>query len=213
MLICTKVSRHLELWNIGLPFWLRISCNGKWNHCFAMVAMVAMVPHRMAVLAFAMASAAPEAPALRGAPGADLRSSWQHAGCCNGCNTAFCSPQSGSCYDYKGKYYYLECGSGSSPQGSLPAAQPHADCCDSCSGSSYCSPASGTCYASKGRDYYLECAGPRPDFVKVANYACTTSVQSETFYDLLTCFKQFLQLFNDVQLFICVSKIGHRYPT
>ena len=31
--------------------------------------------------------------------------------------------------------------------------------------------------------------------------------------NLLTCFKQFLQLFNDVQLFICVSKIGHRYPT
>ena len=36
-------------------------------------------------------------------------SRWQHPGCCNGCGTAFCSPSSGTCYDRKGKYYYLEC--------------------------------------------------------------------------------------------------------
>ena len=151
-----------------------------------------------------VASAAPESSvSLRGAPNATaaqsavLRSSsgssWQHAGCCNGCRTAFCSPESGSCYDYKGKYYYLECTSGGS---SSQGARPHADCCGRCD--RFCSPQSGTCYEFAAKDYYLTCMhdsqGPsrpgRPfgsnvgDWEQVAGQVCTQSGKSRVFYDL-----------------------------
>eukprot|EP00438_Fugacium_kawagutii_P014481 Skav223528 [mRNA] locus=scaffold1160:375469:376032:+ [translate_table: standard] len=80
-----------------------------------------------------------------------VRSFFPHMGCCNGCYTSFCSPQSGRCYDQKDKYYYLECAAGNQP------FYPHANCCNSCSWSQYCSPQSGNCYDSKRKDYYLEC--------------------------------------------------------
>ena len=83
-------------------------------------------------------------------------SSWQHAGCCSGCPTAFCSPNSGTCYDQKGKYYYLECRSNSNVNGNG-----NGNCCNSCGGSAFCSPNSGRCYSFKGKYYYLQCAGPR----------------------------------------------------
>ncbi|CAE7534547.1 unnamed protein product [Symbiodinium natans] len=117
-----------------------------------------------------------------------VRSSWQHAGCCNGCHTAFCSPESGSCYDYKGKYYYLECANSAPTQGS----QGHSDCCGSCS--SYCSPQSGRCYDFKGKDYYLECMAPSGpsgnfgtnvgDWERLAGKACMESSQSKLIYGL-----------------------------
>ena len=81
-------------------------------------------------------------------------SSWPHASCCSGCGTAFCSPNSGTCYDYKDKYYYLECRS----QDNTNA---NSNCCRFCGGSAFCSPGSGNCYSFKGKDYYLECAGSR----------------------------------------------------
>ena len=76
-----------------------------------------------------------------------LKSSWPHPGCCNGCNSAFCSPQSGTCYNIKGKYYYLQCGAGPSPA---------ASCCNGCN-TAFCSPQSGSCYNHKGKYYYLQC--------------------------------------------------------
>ncbi|CAE7750872.1 unnamed protein product [Symbiodinium pilosum] len=151
-----------------------------------------MVLHRLfarvTLLAWLGSAGSEALPTLRGskglnatsAEGAALRSLWQHAGCCNGCHTDFCSPQSGSCYDHKAKAYYLACG------GTWEEAQPHANCCDSCYGS-YCSPQSGSCYDSKGKDYYLECSGLRPNvggWEQVAKYACTTSTQSQSIYDL-----------------------------
>ncbi|CAE7249499.1 ANKRD17 [Symbiodinium pilosum] len=36
---------------------------------------------------------------------------WTHSGCCNGCDSGFCSPASGSCYNQKAKHYYLDCAS------------------------------------------------------------------------------------------------------
>ena len=86
---------------------------------FAMAAQSATI----VALLFCLASVWAAPPVLRGtkssnatnvtaAQGAvrsfrSFRSSWQHAGCCNGCHTAFCSPQSGSCYDYKGQVLLL----------------------------------------------------------------------------------------------------------
>ena len=164
---------------------------------FAMAAQSAII----VALLFCLASVWAAPPVLRGtkssnatnvtaAQGAvrsfrSFRSSWQHAGCCNSCHTAFCSPQSGSCYDYKGKYYYLECQSGSSSN-SQPA--PHDDCCGYSTG--FCSPQSGTCYDSKGKDYYLECLPKRlfgtnvGDWEQLAGEACSESDQSELIYDV-----------------------------
>jgi len=67
--------------------------------------------------------------------------------CCGSCEGhAYCSPQSGSCYDVKAKDYYEQCFA-------------HDDCCSSCGGVGFCSPLSGTCYESKAKDYYLTCGG------------------------------------------------------
>ena len=71
-------------------------------------------------------------------------------GCCGGCPTSFCSPNSGTCYDQKGKDYYLACNSNRFPS-----------CCNSCGQSAFCSPNSGTCYDQKGKDYYLACNSNR----------------------------------------------------
>lgn len=69
--------------------------------------------------------------------------------CCKTCgDKSFCSPQSGSCYDWKAKEYYATCG----------ATPIVSDCCSNCGGASlFCSPGSGTCYASKAKDYYQSC--------------------------------------------------------
>merc|ERR1711953_77161 len=69
-----------------------------------------------------------------------------HVDCCGSCEgSAYCSPQSGSCYDTKVKDYYDKC-------------FVHDDCCSSCGGLGFCSPLSGTCYQSQAKDYYLTCA-------------------------------------------------------
>eukprot|EP00438_Fugacium_kawagutii_P015869 Skav209353 [mRNA] locus=scaffold241:709775:710569:- [translate_table: standard] len=161
-------------------------------HC-SLPLLAAMALNRIVVaLLFCCAStwAAPSHE-LRGAKGnvtaaqSSVRSSWQHMGCCNGCHTAFCSPQSGSCYDQKGKDYYLECAAGNS------AHEAHADCCSSCS--SYCSPQSGRCYDSKGKDYYLECIPSGPsgnfgtnvgDWEQLAGEACTQPDEYQVFYGI-----------------------------
>merc|ERR1712048_98343 len=57
--------------------------------------------------------------------------------CCGSCEgRAFCSPQSGSCYDTKAKDYYEKCFA-------------HDDCCSSCGGLGFCSPLSGNCFSRK----------------------------------------------------------------
>ena len=86
---------------------------------------------------------------------------WPHPGCCTGCSQ-FCSPNSGRCYDKKGKYYYLEC-SASTGGGE------HQDCCSSCG--AFCSPKSGNCYAGKGQSYYLDCRS----YYFVGNKRCSFS--------------------------------------
>merc|ERR1711988_1972257 len=69
-----------------------------------------------------------------------------HVDCCGSCEAhAYCSPQSGSCYDTKAKDYYEKCFA-------------YDDCCSSCGGLGFCSPLSGNCYQSKAKDYYLTCA-------------------------------------------------------
>ena len=50
----------------------------------------------------------PEPNSTRAASGVNM--SWAHFGCCSGCSTRYYSPNSGTCYSYKGKYYYLDCG-------------------------------------------------------------------------------------------------------
>ena len=97
-----------------------------------------------------------------------LGASWAHSGCCSGCGTSFCSPQSGTCYDQKGKNYYLECRSGGNNNGNS-----NSNCCNSCSGSAFCSPNSGNCYSFKGKDYYLECLAPsRTSYTYAGRIGC-----------------------------------------
>ena len=158
-----------------------------------------MAAHSTIALLFCLASAWAAPPVLRGTKSSNgtivaqgaVRSlgSWQHAGCCNGCQTAFCSPQSGSCYDHKGKYYYLECESGSSSN-SQPA--PHADCCSYCL-FGFCSPQSGLCYDFTSKDYYLQCGRTTAtgqfgtnagDWAQLAGKECTKFTQAELIYDL-----------------------------
>merc|ERR1712187_970317 len=73
----------------------------------------------------------------------DSSSDQSHAGCCGSCEGhAYCSPQSGSCYESKAKAYYETC----------PVPD---DCCSSCKGLGFCSPISGNCYESKAKGYYI----------------------------------------------------------
>jgi len=68
--------------------------------------------------------------------------------CCDKCpHHAFCSPQSGNCYNSNPKHYYLSCG----------AAAGFASCCDKCSHHKFCSPQSGNCYESDPKHYYRSC--------------------------------------------------------
>mmetsp|Transcript_7777 Transcript_7777/g.19214 ORF Transcript_7777/g.19214 Transcript_7777/m.19214 type:complete len:907 (-) Transcript_7777:109-2829(-) len=65
--------------------------------------------------------------------------------CCSGALigcSGFCSPQSGNCYPWKKKSYYVSCTS----------------CCGNCQGEPFCSPQSGNCYSWKRRDYYESCS-------------------------------------------------------
>eukprot|EP00438_Fugacium_kawagutii_P025144 Skav208298 [mRNA] locus=scaffold897:192040:192750:+ [translate_table: standard] len=107
-----------------------------------------------------LASAVPELPQLEksGADAASTlnasntnsssgKSSWPHGGCCDGCNTAFCSPKSGTCYNHKGKYYYYQC---------TADVYPTASCCRYCS-TEFCSPQSQKCYNYKEFSYLETC--------------------------------------------------------
>eukprot|EP00929_Paragymnodinium_shiwhaense_P067072 TRINITY_DN3374_c0_g1_i1.p1 TRINITY_DN3374_c0_g1~~TRINITY_DN3374_c0_g1_i1.p1 ORF type:complete len:858 (-),score=173.85 TRINITY_DN3374_c0_g1_i1:271-2844(-) len=78
--------------------------------------------------------------------------------CCAKCSgSAYCSPNSGNCYDKKRKDYYKQCG-GLAP----PPAPATGGCCDACTGSPYCSPRSGRCYGSQRKDYYATCIRLKP---------------------------------------------------
>eukprot|EP00434_Breviolum_minutum_P034074 symbB.v1.2.030153.t2/scaffold3362.1/size63757/6 len=70
----------------------------------------------------------PEPNSTRAASGVNM--SWAHFGCCSGCSTRYCSPNSGTCYSYKGKYYYLDCYISTEPtttRTTLDAADPKKD--------------------------------------------------------------------------------------
>lgn len=97
-----------------------------------------------------------------------VNASWRHAGCCSGCYTAYCSPNSGTCYSYKGKYYYLTCSSDTRRRrtqsydtrrrrSSSWHDYAYNNCCSSCTSWYYCSPKTGSCYDTKDYDYFYKC--------------------------------------------------------
>ena len=149
--------------------------------CFGSLSICGMLPCHVSVVVLlcGLVSAAPELPqpeksgadaagslnaSIASNSASGLKSSWPHPGCCNGCNSAFCSPQSGTCYNIKGKYYYLQCGAGPSPA---------ASCCNGCN-TAFCSPQSGSCYNHKGKYYYLQCeAEPEPSAAPCCRYCAT----------------------------------------
>lgn len=89
----------------------------------------------------------------------------RRAWCCEKCSgSAFCSPNSGNCYDTQRKSYYASCPAttngpdSSSP--SPPSSASSSTCCGKCDSQYYCSPNSGNCYWSKNKEYYETCKEP-----------------------------------------------------
>merc|ERR1712222_78758 len=78
--------------------------------------------------------------------------------CCSTCSQfgkAFCSPQSGKCYDFQAKPHYQKCG-----------IQPpvNHNCCTKCGpfGKGFCSPQSGRCYDFQAKPQYQKCGVSPP---------------------------------------------------
>eukprot|EP00439_Symbiodinium_sp_Y106_P015290 s1952_g2.t1 len=71
---------------------------------------------------------------------------WFHGGCCGGCESPYCSPHSGRCYETKNELYYYECDPSSRVPRPPNASRP--TCCETCA-SAFCSPYSGGCYNAK----------------------------------------------------------------
>merc|ERR1711862_819373 len=78
--------------------------------------------------------------------------------CCSTCSQfgkAFCSPQSGRCYDFQAMPHYQKCG-----------IQPpvNHNCCTKCGpfGKGFCSPQSGRCYDFQAKPHYQKCGVSPP---------------------------------------------------
>merc|ERR1711953_503780 len=68
---------------------------------------------------------------------------------------AFCSPESGNCYDVKSKDYYKSCSVSDADE----PPNEGSSCCSKCEQGvpGFCSPQSGNCYDSQRKDYYESC--------------------------------------------------------
>lgn len=150
-----------------------------------------------AILCVALVSAS-EAAAVRGGGFLAANSSRQlsSVSCCDSCSgRAFCSPNSGNCYDAKSKDYYSNCtlaaleetlASVSAREETSPAPQVP-QCCADCVGKlSFFSPLSGNCHKAKSKDYYQACPEVRASAVKSdckvgGNDWCAATVPNASF--------------------------------
>mmetsp|Transcript_135377 Transcript_135377/g.191558 ORF Transcript_135377/g.191558 Transcript_135377/m.191558 type:complete len:202 (-) Transcript_135377:161-766(-) len=110
----------------------------------------------MFMVLLAPGTLAAPSPSLRGANESTRTGSlpWFHGGCCGGCESPYCSPHSGRCYETKNELYYYECDPSSRVPRPPNASRP--TCCETCA-SAFCSPYSGGCYNAKDKYYYAEC--------------------------------------------------------